>query len=148
MHTLIISFLHAPPVRTGQDLANLSATLWRVAGRKQKEYSGMAIEFGESRHSRVEVNELIFEALHSGIDSPETTYLDLFERPPCRTKEQGHKLINGLIALVGQSSSLIAHTSDLDNLQVGIDALDGLDFEALEGANNKSGWYIRTADDE
>ena len=46
-----------------QDLADFSGELWIAAGRRSSDYCDMSIEFGESRHSYVQVNSLIKKAL-------------------------------------------------------------------------------------
>jgi hypothetical protein len=129
--------------RTGQDLADLCFPLWCAAGRKKSEYNDMAIEFGESRHSGVEVNELIADALGGGdYDTPETTYLDVLREQSQATEEQGRQLMDGLIALIGGTSTLIAHGSDLRKLQMRSGAFGCCGLQPLRGKNE---WYIRTA---
>ena len=47
------------------DLADFCRKLWPAAGRRQNQYCDMAIEFGDSPHSYVEVNDLIAETFDS-----------------------------------------------------------------------------------
>ena len=100
----------------------------------------MAIEFGESRHSWVEVNDLIEEAI-DGLGGFNTTYLDIDgdQREPI-AKDRGHRLMNGLLWLVGEESSIITHRNDLHKLNVGVP--DG--FEELRGRDG-NGWFARCA---
>ena len=58
-----------------QELADFSSTLWGAAGRSRRAYSDMAIEFGESPHSRQDVNELIEEATGAPDEAEETLYV-------------------------------------------------------------------------
>ena len=58
-----------------QELADFSSTLWGAAGRSRGEYSDMEIEFGQSPHSRQDVNELIEEATGAPDEAEETLYV-------------------------------------------------------------------------
>lgn len=144
-----LSNLICSVVRTGQDLANFCSTLWCAAGRKRNQYNDMAIEFGSSPHSGVEVNELIADACSGDYETPETTYLDVnrYGRA-CTTKEQGLRLVSGLVALIGRTSNLITHSSDLDKLQIGDDSRGSFSLETITKGRGQTEWYVRTADYE
>ena len=129
----------------GQDLADFCRSLWKAAGRPYREYNDMAIEFGESRHSWVEVNDLIMDATDSYAGSS-TTYLDMRDiyrddSPPLK-KEHGVRLMNGLLALVGEDSSIVTHRSDLSKLNVDYGVPFG--FRELRGRDS-GGWFVRSA---
>jgi hypothetical protein len=130
-----------------QDLADFCRELWLAAGRRRNQYCDMAIEFGRSPHSSVEVNGLIAETFGSmDEETMETTYLDLGNSnvQACQTTEQGLRLVNGLISLVGKQSTLITYESDLSKLHViGHEAHGNLRWETLGSTK----WYVRTADD-
>jgi len=102
----------------------------------------MAIEFGESRHSWVEVNDLIEEAV-DGWGGFNTAYLDIGrDQRETITNEHGHRLMNGLLWLVGEESSIITHRNDLRKLDVGNPYSYG--FEELRGRDG-NGWFVRCA---
>mmetsp|Transcript_22258 Transcript_22258/g.40123 ORF Transcript_22258/g.40123 Transcript_22258/m.40123 type:complete len:292 (-) Transcript_22258:294-1169(-) len=125
-----------------EDLADFSSKLWGAAGRNENEYSDMAIEFGESRHSGVEVNDLLVEA-YDYSEVNEIAYITSCKK---MTKAQGLRLLNGLIAFAGPTSNLIAHVTDLDKMQVRSEARDTLEFEPLnEGQGNE--WHVRAGCD-
>ena len=118
--------------------------LWPAAGRDSEEYSDMAIEFGDSPHSGVEVNELIADALDCDYETPETTYLDMGRGHRTMAKEHGIRLMEGLLALVGETSNVITHASDVQKLQMGADELERFDLVPLQ-RNSRTGWYVRSA---
>jgi hypothetical protein len=108
----------------------------------------MDIECGYSPHSNVDVNELISDALSTDdFDTPEVTYLDMDRRLAAPiTKEQGVRLLNGLLSLIGKTSTLITHDSDLYKLQVEYNERDNFGLNALRKGRGQSDWYVRAAD--
>jgi hypothetical protein len=90
---------------------------------------------------------LIGESLHSkNFDTPEVTYLDT---PVDRnqlpiTQEQGVRLLNGLLSLIGETSTLIAHDTDLIKLEIGYAERDNFLLKALRKGRGQSDWYVRT----
>eukprot|EP00978_Attheya_sp_CCMP212_P009746 scaffold23195_cov51-Attheya_sp.AAC.2 len=121
----------------------LGPKLWGAAGRKRNQYNGMAIEFGQSPHSRVEVNELLLDAFYPlCYDQEQITYISECD---CTTNAQGLRLLNGLISLVGSKSNLLAHGSDLDRLNVRSEAVETLGFNLVKGRG--SDWYARPGSD-
>jgi hypothetical protein len=104
----------------------------------------MAIEFGQSPHSGVEVNELLKEAYGSEFYArEEIAYIASCDE---MTKAQGLCLLNGLIASVGPTSNLIAHGTDLDKMQVRSEARGTLGFEPLNEGHND--WHVRAGSDD
>ena len=94
------------------DLARFCDMLWCAAGRNPREYCDMAIEFGNSPHSLVEVNELIADsASHNYGYGTQTAYLDMemHTRNLCSTADHGVRLLNGLLSLLGESSTVVTH---------------------------------------
>lgn len=102
------------------DLADFCRHLWTAAGRPKDQYSDFGIEFGYSPHSTVEVHELISEACKlNGFAPKEITYLDVLHAPgSAKEKAYGKRLMNGLIDLLNEKSTLITHISDLIKLNV------------------------------
>lgn len=110
------------------DLANFSRELWIAAGRRQREYCDMAIEFGGSRHSGQEVVELVEEATGS-YGALEVMYVNSVKGP------KAAQLLNLLVEELSHSTLMIAHQSDLSN---GAES----SFTAL-----RKGWFIALTDD-
>jgi hypothetical protein len=129
------------------DLADFCRKLWPAAGRRQNQYCDTAIEFGDSPHSHVEVNDLIAGTFDSmDYETVETTYLDLGVREiqACQTTEQWLRLVSGLISLIGKQCTLITYERDLSKLHiVGHEAHGDFRLETLGSTK----WYVRTADD-
>lgn len=123
-------------------MADYCRALWPAAGRESDEYNAMAIEFGDSPHSGVEVNELIADTLDCDYETPEVAYLDLGRGNRTMTKEPGTLLMTGFLVLIGETSNLVTHRTDLGKLQMIDDCL------SLHLISIQEGWYIRAADSE
>jgi hypothetical protein len=99
-----------------QDLANFCRNLWVAAGKNEDVYDEMAIEFGESRYSHVEVKTLISKAV--GIKrKSDILYVDKVKLLPGATSKDSVKLIE-MIFKTCTSASVIAYESDLKGLGV------------------------------
>jgi len=99
-----------------QDLANFCRKLWVAAGKNEDVYDDMAIEFGESRYSHVEVKTLISKAV--GIKrKSDILYVNKVKLLPGATWKDSVKLIE-MIFKTCTSASVIAYESDLKGLGV------------------------------
>ena len=95
-----------------QDLANFCRPLWVDAGCRERDYSDMAIEFGESQYSRVKVNHLVKRA--TGIDKTEIVYIKSVQdvKEPCHLKTLLKLIVQSL-----PSALIIAFETDFTDLQ-------------------------------
>ena len=127
-------------------MANFSQSLWDAAGRNPRKYSDYAIEMGQSPHSRDEVNELIAEACEGCVEPEQVTYIQSGKVVNSTNQSKcGRRLINGLISLVGKSSTVIAHNSDFEELHISHQERAALGFEQPAGFER---WYIRPVYDD
>lgn len=99
-----------------QDLANFCRNLWTAAGKDEDVYDDMAIEFGESRYSHVEVKSLIGKAV--GIKrKSDILFVESVKLLPGATWKDSIKLIE-MIFKTCTSASVIAYECDLKKLGV------------------------------
>lgn len=96
-----------------QDLADFCRSLWSASGRNISHYSDMDIELGRSRHSGVEIKELVEEATDK-VFSDDIIYIRTAKLTQGSTANESLELLNRLFAKVGVF--VIAHRTDLEKL--------------------------------
>jgi hypothetical protein len=110
-----------------QDLANFCQDLWKAAGRNADEYCGMAIEFGESRFSKVEILELIDEA--TGIYNEHVMYIEKSKLMPGATSKDAMTLLE--LIYEDFPASVICFESDLKSMGIMKEGCDAFGFQQL-----------------
>jgi hypothetical protein len=123
--TLPINLMHFNIL--SQDLANFCRDLWKAAGRNADDYCDMAIEFGESRFSKVEILELIEEA--TGIYKEHVMYIEKTKLMPGATSKDAMTLLE--LIYEEFPASVICYESDLKSMGIMKDQCDAFGFQQL-----------------
>jgi len=113
-----------------QDLAHFCRSLWSAAPeRKDNDYSDMAIEFGESRYSHLDIITLIGEV--SGYEDwyDHVMYINSAKLSQGSTEIESRELLDRFFSSF--HASVIAHKTDLEKL--GLMQTDDADYEATIG---------------
>lgn len=110
-----------------QDLANFCRDLWKAAGRNADDYCDSAIEFGESRFSKVEILELIDEA--TGIYNEHVMYIENSKLMPGATSKDAMTLLE--LIYEEFPASVISYESDLESMGIMKEGCDAFGFQQL-----------------
>ena len=123
----------------GADLADFCWSLWKGAGRDVGEYDDCDVEMGDSPYSDDQVNDLIADACRT-LFTPnhQVTYLNSAK---AETPEHGRRLLSGLLSMLAGTSTLIAHPSDLEKMNVGPEERMEFGFQKPQGFKN---WLVHT----
>lgn len=126
-----------------QDLAHFCRSLWSAAPeRNDNDYSDMAIEFGESRYSHLDIITLIEEATEGSRYEDwydHVMYIDKAKLSQGSTEIESRELLDRLFSSF--HTSVIAHKSDLEKL--GLMQTDDADYEATIGFTSiTEEWFV------
>jgi hypothetical protein len=114
--------------RLSHELADFCRPLWADAGRRKSEYSDIAIEFGESPHSGVEISTLVEEA--TGIEIMDhVMYTETVKMNPSSTASDSRKLLDMMFLFF--PALVIAHESDLQGLGMVCSEFSQLGFRRI-----------------
>ena len=128
-----------------QDLANFCRILWSASGRDIRHYSDMAIEFGDSEYSDVEIKELVEEVTVTATDwNDNIAYIQTATLTQGSTSNESIELLNRLFAV---EVFAIAHRTDLENLgfaSIGNDDIGSTNNSDInfEYASIGDGWFV------
>lgn len=116
------------------DLADFCRPLWVDAGRRESEYSDMAIEFGESKHCGVKISTLVRAATGIG-GKKHVMYVRDVKMSPGSTLKDAQTLLRMMFSSC--PAILIAHETDLTKLQIQRHEIFAMGFERIG-----SRWYV------
>mmetsp|Transcript_10415 Transcript_10415/g.15909 ORF Transcript_10415/g.15909 Transcript_10415/m.15909 type:complete len:192 (+) Transcript_10415:303-878(+) len=117
-----------------QDLAVFCRSLWDSSDRNPDHYSPMAIEFGESRYSGVEIRDLVEET--TGEYAKNTLYISKAKLAPGSTSKESLELLSRLVDNI--DASVIAYKTDLEKLSIG----DDDDDDDIIFSSIQDGWFV------
>ncbi len=107
-----------------QELANFARVLWEAANRDPNLYNDMAIEFGNSEYSRVEIHKLVEEASNGSVcDREQILYFDTETLDPAATEQDALELLKMIFSTFSKAT-VIAHETDFKGMGIPMNDLD------------------------
>mmetsp|Transcript_7815 Transcript_7815/g.17640 ORF Transcript_7815/g.17640 Transcript_7815/m.17640 type:complete len:292 (+) Transcript_7815:115-990(+) len=113
--------------QASQDLANFCRYLWKAADRDANDYSDMAIEFGSSPYSGVEISTLVEEA--TGVDREHVMYISGTKMSAGASSQDSLKLLR--MIFTSFPASVISYEVDLKALGISEESYATFGFEQL-----------------